>query len=190
MPAASMSRDEVVVRLAAVFRDHGYQGASLARLSAATGLGRSSLYHHFPNGKEDMARAVLTGVSAWLDGALLALASPGDPRTRVERLAGTLADYYAGGRQACLFELFAVGEAGDLFRKAMAASLRRLLDALAATAGEAGFTSEEAERRAEDVVVAFQGALVVSRLQCDGGAFARVMEDLPRRLLGPKRHDA
>ena len=39
MPAATMSREEVVVRLAAVFRDHGYQGASLARLSAATGLG-------------------------------------------------------------------------------------------------------------------------------------------------------
>ena len=187
MPAATMSREEVVVRLAAVFRDHGYQGASLARLSAATGLGRSSLYHYFPNGKEDMARAVLARVSAWLEEALLALASPGDPWARVERLAGTLTDYYGGGRQACLFELFAVGEAGGLFRRAMAATLGRLLDALAAAAEEAGLAPEQAERRAEEVVVAFQGALVVSRLQGDGGAFARVMADLPHRLLGPER---
>ncbi|TGQ06111.1 helix-turn-helix domain-containing protein, partial [Mesorhizobium sp. M00.F.Ca.ET.217.01.1.1] len=40
-----------------VFREHGYEGASLALIGAATGLGKGSLYHFFPGGKEEMARA-------------------------------------------------------------------------------------------------------------------------------------
>lgn len=33
-----MSRDEVIAQLAKVFRQYGYKGATLARLSEATGL--------------------------------------------------------------------------------------------------------------------------------------------------------
>ena len=70
MPAAQASRDEVVDRLLTAFRRKGYDGASLADLSAATGLGRSSLYHYFPGGKEEMARAVLDRADAWPRGAV------------------------------------------------------------------------------------------------------------------------
>ena len=59
MPPALLSRQEVVERLVTVVRRLGYDGASLAELSKATGLGKSSLYHYFPAGKDDMVRAVL-----------------------------------------------------------------------------------------------------------------------------------
>src|ERR1700749_1985402 len=61
MPAALDAKEkaEIVGRLFVVFQDRGYEGASLADLSQATGLGKSSLYHHFPRGKEQMAEAVL-----------------------------------------------------------------------------------------------------------------------------------
>ncbi len=55
MPAPLLPREEVLDRLAAAFRRDGYDGASIARLSAATGLGKASLYHYFPGGKQDMA---------------------------------------------------------------------------------------------------------------------------------------
>lgn len=60
MPAALDEKEkaQIVGRLFIVFRDHGYEGASLADLSRATKLGKSSLYHHFPRGKEQMAEAV------------------------------------------------------------------------------------------------------------------------------------
>src|SRR4029434_7045070 len=58
MPAALMSKDEVLARLMETFRDRGYEGASLSELSAATGLTRSSLYHYFPGGKEQMGERV------------------------------------------------------------------------------------------------------------------------------------
>ena len=59
MPAPLMSKDEVLDRLVDAFRDKGYEGASLSELSAATGLTKSSLYHYFPDGKEEMAEEVL-----------------------------------------------------------------------------------------------------------------------------------
>lgn len=58
-----MSKEEVIAQLTKVFRQYGYEGATLARLSEATGLGKASLYHHFPKGKEEMAAVVLIETS-------------------------------------------------------------------------------------------------------------------------------
>ena len=45
--------------LTRVFQTYGYDGATLSRISDATGLQRASLYHRFPGGKEEMAKFVL-----------------------------------------------------------------------------------------------------------------------------------
>ena len=58
MPAAPLQKTEIVNRIAMVFRQHGYEGASLSLIADATGLGRSSIYHHFPGGKDEMVEAV------------------------------------------------------------------------------------------------------------------------------------
>src|SRR5947209_5229638 len=67
MPPSSLTREEVIDRLMDVFRRLAYDGASLAEFSKATGLGKSSLYHYFPGGKEDMGRAVLGRATKWLE---------------------------------------------------------------------------------------------------------------------------
>jgi TetR/AcrR family transcriptional repressor of lmrAB and yxaGH operons len=54
-----MSRQTIVPELLELFRKFGYDGVTIARISEATGLGKASLYHHFPQGKEQMAREVL-----------------------------------------------------------------------------------------------------------------------------------
>ncbi|HKX35432.1 MAG TPA: TetR/AcrR family transcriptional regulator, partial [Rhizorhapis sp.] len=45
-------RSDIIPVLGEVFREHGFEGASLAIISARTGLGKGSLYHFFPGGKE------------------------------------------------------------------------------------------------------------------------------------------
>ena len=45
-----MSKDTAVPQLLTVFQRYGYEGATLAKLSAATGLGKASLYHYFSQG--------------------------------------------------------------------------------------------------------------------------------------------
>ena len=44
----SVQDQDLMQRLSCVFRDVGYDGASLSILSEATGLKKASLYHRFP----------------------------------------------------------------------------------------------------------------------------------------------
>jgi len=51
--------EKIVEQLADVFRKYGYHGTTLSIISQETGLGRSSIYHHFPEGKDAMALAAI-----------------------------------------------------------------------------------------------------------------------------------
>jgi TetR/AcrR family transcriptional regulator, lmrAB and yxaGH operons repressor len=185
MPAPLIPRDEVVDRLARVFRAHGYEGASLKLLSDATGLGRSSLYHHFPNGKEDMAAAVLARSGERFAREVVApLRGEGDARLRLRRTAEGLRGFYGGGEQACLIDLFGIGPAAARFRPALAAAARGFTEAVAEVLAGAGVDRAEAARRAEDALVAVQGSLVLARATGSPEPFRRVLRELPDRLLG------
>ncbi len=57
--------DDTLPALAEVFREHGYGATSPSLITAATGLGKGSLYHFFPGGKQEMASAVLADIEQW-----------------------------------------------------------------------------------------------------------------------------
>ncbi|MGO6668982.1 TetR/AcrR family transcriptional regulator, partial [Rhizobium ruizarguesonis] len=63
-------RADIVPLLAEIFRELGYEGTSLSRITERTGIGKGSLYHFFPGGKEEMAGAVLADVDAWFEHAI------------------------------------------------------------------------------------------------------------------------
>ncbi|MBX6322736.1 MAG: TetR/AcrR family transcriptional regulator [Rhodospirillaceae bacterium] len=179
-----MPRPEVVARLTTVFRRHGYDGATLSRLSHATGLGKASLYHHFPGGKEDMAAAVLEGAEAWLQSQLVQpLRGPDTPRQRLEQMVRALDQMHAGGREGCLFAALTLGEARERFHDRLRRAFKAWIGAVAALLAEAGLKSEEAARRAEDAVLRIQGALVLSAGLGSPAPFRRLMQDLPDELL-------
>lgn len=183
MPAALMPRDEVVRRLLEVFRSHGFDGASLAQLSKASGLGKSSLYHYFPGGKEDMARAVLEEVERWMAANVLApLAAPGTPARRLARMARSLDELYDCGRAACLLGTMLVGDARRLFRQPIKAAFGAWVAALAAVARDAGMGAAPARLWAEETVLSIEGALVLARGLDDPEPFRRVLRRLPRTL--------
>jgi AcrR family transcriptional regulator len=71
----SIEEDDLIGRLARVFREVGFEGASLSILAQATGLQRASLYHRFPGGKQQMAEEVLTTTGAWLEAKVLQVLS-------------------------------------------------------------------------------------------------------------------
>jgi len=79
-----MEKTELLPILLELFRRQGYAGVSIADVSKATGLGKSSLYHHFPEGKEQMAREVLQHVEAGVRESFVApLKAEGDPHERL-----------------------------------------------------------------------------------------------------------
>ncbi len=186
MPTALLSRDEVIERLMGVVRKHGYDGASLAELSKATGLGRSSLYHHFPDGKDDMVRAVLTHLEQELREKVFdPLRQPGSPRRRVEDMVRTLDAYYRGGQEACVLGNLVLGTSRTRFRAQLRAIFDEWIEALATALRAAGHSRAIARRRAEDAVMRVEGALILAGGMDDVSLFGRMLKQLQRELVTP-----
>lgn len=185
MPAALMPKDEVLDRLTAAFREHGYEGATLARLSEATGLVRASLYHYFPDGKEGMARAVLERAGEAMEREVLAPLRDacGTPRERLAAMARGLDAFYCGGELSCLLGLFSAGVGRGPLGVPIRAALDGWVRAVAACAGEAGMGARVARERADDALAAIQGALMLGRVRGNTETFSRLIAELPDRLL-------
>ena len=185
MPVALLSRDEVVEHLMRVVRRRGYDGASLAELSKATGLGRSSLYHHFPDGKDDMVRAVLGTWRRVRETVFDPLRLPGPARQRVEAMVKALDAYYRGGREACVLGNLVLGTSRTRFHTQLSAIFDEWIEALATALRDAGHSKSIARRRAEDAVLRIEGALILAGGMDDVSLFSRTLKRLPNELLAP-----
>jgi AcrR family transcriptional regulator len=164
MPAPLLAKDDVLAKLFGVFRTYGYEGATLARISQATGLGRASLYHYFPGGKDDMAREVLAGARAWLGANMVAaLEGPGSTAARLKAMTAAVRAGYADGDASCVINLLGIGKAGDKFSKELRETLEPWLRALEKLLRDGGVPAARARRIALGALVRTEGALVVAR---------------------------
>ncbi len=169
-----------------VIRRRGYDGASLAELSKATGLGKSSLYHHFPDGKDDMVRAVLDQLAASLDTTVFApLHAPGDPRQRISAMVRALDTFYRHGEEPCVLAQLVLGSTHARFREQLRTLFRAWVTAIAAPLLDAGLPKATARARAEDAVLRIEGALVLAGGVGDTEIFGRTLRTLPSTLLAP-----
>ncbi len=177
-------KSEIVRKLFPVFRTFGYEGATLSRISAATGLGRASLYHHFPKGKQEMAQAILNYANQWFEATVLApLRSDDEPIQRLVAMSENLSQFYNHGQNACILSTFTFGEGHDLFQAQVQQALKSWLDNLTEVLIEAGLSEEKAHQRAEDAVIQIQGALILARGFSSTEAFERIIQQLPDQLL-------
>ena len=111
-----VERRDVLRALGEVFRAHGYEGASLTLITEATGLGKGSLYHLFPGGKEQMAAEVLADIDAWFELNIYApLREASDPARAIAAMIAGVDDYFHSGNRVCLVGMVALGAARDTF---------------------------------------------------------------------------
>jgi AcrR family transcriptional regulator len=188
MPAPIVPREEVARRLFGVFRTYGFEGATLARLSEATGLGRASLYHYFPDGKSGMVREVLGVARAWIEANLAApLRGAGSPASRLRAVAKNLIAGYDDGNASCVCNLLGVGDARDASRDELRDAARAYVDAFGAFLESCGLKPARARAAAIASVVNIQGALVVARALDDPRVFVKQIEHLEKELLAAIR---
>lgn len=179
MPAARVSMDEILDRLFLIFRDRGFEGASLTDLSRATGLGKSSLYHYFPGGKEQMAEAVLSRAVARIDSAIVQVAHAPEPiRTRLRKIVASLTRLYEGGHTPCVLGQLSTAAIGTPARHRLREAFTHWIEAIAALATESGMSPVRARNFAEDWVARLQGALILQAANGDTGSFKRAMAAL------------
>lgn len=175
-------------KLLLLFRQYGYEGATLTRISEATGLGRASLYHHFPKGKEEMATAVLEYVDRWMaENILNPLKADGNPGDRLQNMVTKVNALYESGGRPCILAALSMGDSHDLFYRQIQTALQSWIDAISQVLIDDGIDAANARLRAENAILQIQGALILSRGLNNTAPFQRVLQQLPDELLQPVR---
>ncbi len=187
-----MSKQAHVPTLLQLFRQFGYEGLTLAKISQATGLGKASLYHHFPGGKAEMAEAALTQVNQWLETVILPIlaeaAAPGKKRrskpiATFQAMCEETNRFFDGGQNACLWAVLELEQSSDdLFHPQIRWAFSQWIEAIAQVLIAAGLDETLAKQRGEDAMIAIQGALILSHGLHDFVPFQRMIQQLPQQL--------
>ncbi len=176
-------REDVLPVLGEIFREHGFDGASLSVITEATGLGKGSLYHFFPGGKEEMATAVLAEIDGWFQrNVYLPLRDGADPHASIDHMFTAVEDYFRSGRRVCLVGVFALNNTRDRFTDQIRSYFADWATALAKALSRAGYSAAEARALTEDILGGIQGALVLARALDDPKVFSRTIKRL-RQLI-------
>ena len=167
-----LSTKERLIRTAAeLFRRRGYSGVGVAEILEAANAPKGSLYHHFPNGKADLAQAAAVWSS---DGMLRIIAASFEPALSFEEGCRTLCY-----KLAKLFDISGLWEtcpiAGALTdgpeNTAFRELSRHLFDGWIAEfehhAMRFGASPEEARRKAEHFFILMQGGWDLARSRQD-----------------------
>jgi AcrR family transcriptional regulator len=183
-------RRDVIPVLGEIFRRYGYEGASIARITEHTKLGKGSLYHFFPRGKEEMAEAVLAHIHDWFEAEVFFPLETKPPLDAIEHMFVIVDSYFRSGRRVCLVGAFALEETRDRFAEAVNDYFARWLSALSGALRRNGCSAKDADTQARDVVAGIQGAIVLTRALNDETHFSEVLKKLRHTTLEASRRAA
>lgn len=187
---AKVSDQELMERLAKVFRNYGYEGASMTVLAKVTGLQKASLYHRFPGGKEEMAQSVLDFADAWIAENIIDPLRSKDgkltPDKKIKHLVKELNNLYAGGNESCLLNMLShpTIDKGP-FAKSIKNGFKTLISTIAGVLEENGVSKEEAQSRAVNALTLLQGGLVLSRGIGSTKPFKEALKNIEKVLTEP-----
>lgn len=185
MPKTVAERADILPVLDEVFREHGFEGASLSLISERTGLGKGSLYHFFPGGKEDMAAAVLAEIDGWFATRIFKpLREEPDGARAIQQMFNAVDGYFQSGQRICLVGALALNESRDRFAPRIRGYFAAWAEAIEGALVRAGHGPRKARARAEETLASIQGALVLARALHDPNVFQRVLTRLKKRLIG------
>lgn len=176
-------RRDAIPALGEIFREHGFSGSSLTEITQRTGLGKGSLYHFFPDGKKEMAEAVLDDVTAWFETHVFStLRDSKDPASGIRDMFEAVNRYFNSGNRICLVGAFALDDTRNQFEARISAYFNAWIRVLTVALKRSGFGKKNAKKTAEDIVIGIQGALVLARSQQDPQVFTRALKRLQQRI--------
>ncbi len=176
-------RSDAVIALAEVFRTHGFEGTSLSVITAQTRMGKGSLYHFFPGGKEEMAEAVLQEISKWFEEKIFRpLREDPDADAAIAKMFSEVDSYFHSGHRVCLVGAFALGQECARFELQVRGYFGTWVEDLEGCLVRAGHREDQARDLSEEAVGGIQGALVLARSLNQPEVFERSLQRLKQRL--------
>jgi TetR/AcrR family transcriptional repressor of lmrAB and yxaGH operons len=174
MPRPDSSRAALIDSAARLFRRQGYAATGVNQILEAADVKAGSLYHHFPDGKQELAAAVVDRVGADIGRRLRGLLDSGLPVTDIvdgwiDLMAAGLA---SDQRDGCPIEPIATESvnASAQMRAASARAFGNWCDAVADRLRVDGWPRKDADQTALAVIALVEGALILSRIAGDRGA--------------------
>ena len=174
---------DMITGLTKVFRDKGYEGASLNDLAEVTGLKKASLYHRFPDGKQEMAECVLSDIDQWVDKNIFFLLLDENKSTKL-RLADALKNIeilYDSGRETCVLRAFSMHSGLALFEQQIKSGMDKWIAAFSALGIAIKLSSTQAHQNAVQTLIELQGSLIVTKGLADTNIFKNTLKNIEKR---------
>ncbi len=184
------TRDRLILAAAELFRRKGFHGAGLAEILAAADAPKGSLYHHFPNGKHDLALAA----SDWASQGMLriiddAFADTPSFEEGATTLCHKLAKFFdiSGGWGGCPVSATLFDDPENVtFRDRAARVFADWTERVATHGARLGLPPDAARAQAELLMIGVQGAWILARASRSSEELRR----LPARLYGVRSPSA
>jgi TetR/AcrR family transcriptional regulator, lmrAB and yxaGH operons repressor len=188
--ATGNSKASMVRSAAALISARGLSATSLSDVLTASGAPRGSIYHHFPQGKEQLAQDAVRWTGERVLAYQAALTGP-RPEDVLERFIGmwravvTDSDAAAG----CVVAGVAVDTGPDALalRDAVRETFRAWVSLLTAQLEARGVPSDRAGSIASTTLAGMEGALILCQAEGDVGPLESVASELRRLLPGGGR---
>ncbi|MEM8579499.1 MAG: helix-turn-helix domain-containing protein [Pseudomonadota bacterium] len=181
MTDALPTKDRLIQAAMRLFRSHGYNGVGVAEILAEAKAPKGSLYHHFPNGKADLAVAAAQKAS--------------DEMLRLIAISFAEAESFKGGATTLCHKLAKLFDktgwdtcpiAATLFEGPNNAPFRAAgqhmydgwIGEVQDHASRFGLDAAGAEAQSEALFIAIQGAWMLARARQDSDVLRRVPDRL------------
>lgn len=156
---------DIMKGLIKVFRSKGYDGASLSEIAKETSLKKASLYHRFPGGKQEMAKAVLVYSEKWVEKNILNALNNTElsPKERLIQTLSIINKTYNGGKETCLFRALSLESGISLFQKQIENGMQQWITAFENFGLSIGLSKNRAYKLSVETLIDIQGSLVVAK---------------------------
>lgn len=174
MPRPDRSRSVLMEAAATLFRRQGYAATGLNQILEQAGARPGSLYHHFPNGKQQLAAAVVDTAGQGIERLLRKFLNSEAPVSEViDQWIDVLITGLAGDRRdGCPIEPIATESvhASPMVREASARAFTGWCTVIAGRLQVDGWPTDQADNAAVAVISLIEGALMLSRVTDDPAA--------------------
>ena len=181
---ANDSRANMVRSAAALISSRGVSGTSFADVVSDSGAPRGSIYHHFPDGKRQLAEDAIR----WTSDRVIAYLRSG-PTESASDVLERFIDLWrrvvkaSGGSAGCVVAGVAIDTVDDAaVLDLVRATFHSWVDVLAEQLTAAGLPAGRATPIAQTTLAGMEGALILCRAEGGTGPLDVVAEELHRLL--------
>jgi len=167
---AATHKQNLVRTAMRLFRRQGYASTGLQQIVAESGSPKGSLYHYFPSGKEALGEAAIAMAGGLIRETLAGLAARhSEPKAFLRAYCKVMAGWMeeSGFHSGCPIAttLLETAPQSPAITAAGQHAIDEWIDVVAGVLSNGGMRRREARSRAQLIIAAMEGALILSRIR-------------------------